>query len=133
MRRREDFEIAVRRGRRAGRRLLAIHLAEDPRVLTTVPPGACRVGFVVSRGVGGAVVRNRVRRRLRALMAARAARLPVPSLTVVRANPASASASSHELAEDLDGALTRLLGPAGPAPVAAGRDADPEDTPGGYR
>jgi ribonuclease P protein component len=33
--------------------------------------GIARVGFVVPRSVGGAVVRNRVRRRLRALMRAR--------------------------------------------------------------
>jgi ribonuclease P protein component len=30
--------------------------------------GLCRVGFVISRRVGGAVVRNRVRRRLREIV-----------------------------------------------------------------
>lgn len=34
-------------------------------VLTGAPPGAARIGLITSRRVGGAVVRNRVRRLLR--------------------------------------------------------------------
>jgi ribonuclease P protein component len=70
-----------------------------------------RVGFVVNKAVGNAVLRNRVHRRLRAVMAARLADLPPGSLTVVRALPSSASASYDDLVADVDGALSRLPGP----------------------
>jgi ribonuclease P protein component len=67
-----------------------------------------RVGFVVARAVGNAVVRNRVKRRLRHLMAARLTMLPDGVSVVVRANPAAAAASSAELGRDLDSCLSRL-------------------------
>jgi ribonuclease P protein component len=67
------------------------------------------VGFVVSKAVGGAVIRNQVKRRLRHLMRDRVARLPRGSLLVVRANPPAASARSENLAAELDVALDRLL------------------------
>jgi len=70
-----------------------------------------RVGFVVNKAVGNAVLRNRVHRRLRAVMAARLSDLPPGSLTVVRALPSSASASYDDLVADVDGALSRLSGP----------------------
>jgi ribonuclease P protein component len=68
-----------------------------------------RVGFVVNKAVGNAVLRNRVHRRLRAVMAARLLELPRGSLTVVRALPSSASASYDDLVADVDGALQRVL------------------------
>jgi len=71
-----------------------------------LPP---RVGFVVSRAVGGAVVRNRTKRRLRALMAARLERLPLGSDVVVRANPVAAQANSAELGLELDRLLARVI------------------------
>lgn len=78
LRRREDFATAVRRGRRAGRPLLVVHLrsgATDPHVTgENVPPP--RAGFVVSKAVGGAVVRTAVKRRLRHLVRERLALLP---------------------------------------------------------
>jgi ribonuclease P protein component len=67
------------------------------------------VGFVVNKAVGNAVLRNRVHRRLRAVLATRLPDLPAGSLMVVRALPSSASASYDELAADVDAALTRLL------------------------
>jgi ribonuclease P protein component len=67
-----------------------------------------KVGFVTNKAVGNAVVRNRVRRRLRHVMGARLSALPDGALVVVRALPASAGASSAALAADLDCALLRL-------------------------
>jgi ribonuclease P protein component len=64
-----------------------------------------RVGFIVSRAVGGAVVRNRVLRRLRHLMATRLDVLPPGSRLVVRALPPAADASSAELGQALDYAV----------------------------
>jgi ribonuclease P protein component len=77
-------------------------------------PVVARVGFVVSKAVGGAVVRTRVKRRLRAVLAQRLERLPAGSLLVVRANPAAAEATSAELARSVDRVLERVL----PAPRA---------------
>nr|WP_202514713.1 MULTISPECIES: ribonuclease P protein component [unclassified Streptomyces] len=112
LRRREDFATAVRRGRRAGRPLLVVHLrsgATDPHVTgENVPPP--RAGFVVSKAVGGAVVRTAVKRRLRHLVRERLALLPPGSLVVVRALPGSGDAGHEQLARDLDAALQRLLG-----------------------
>ncbi len=65
------------------------------------------MGFVVSRAVGGSVVRHGVTRRLRHLMRDRIGALPPGSALVVRALPAAATASSDALAHDLDAALER--------------------------
>lgn len=104
MRKRREFEAAVRRGRRAGRRLLVAHLgaADD----TDSRP---RVGFVVSRAVGNAPTRNRVRRRLRHLMADRLEQLPEQARLVVRVLPAAASASFADLSRELDALIDRLV------------------------
>ena len=64
-----------------------------------------RAGFVVSKAVGNAVVRNTVRRRLRHLVRERLAELPAGSTLVVRALPAAAEASYARLGADLDAAL----------------------------
>ncbi|MCX5227348.1 ribonuclease P protein component [Streptomyces sp. NPDC006553] len=112
LRRREDFATAVRRGRRAGRPLLVVHLrsgATNPHAPGESAPPA-RAGFVVSKAVGGAVVRNRVKRRLRHLVRDRLAELPPGSLVVVRALPGAGDAEHAQLSRDLDAALQRLLG-----------------------
>ena len=106
MRRSSDFDAAVRKGRRAGRQSLVVHLS---LVDVDVADAPARVGFVVSRAVGSAVVRNRVKRRLRHLTRERLGLLPPGSLTVVRANRAAAGASAAELAHDLDAALSTVL------------------------
>ncbi|MEV7427185.1 MULTISPECIES: ribonuclease P protein component [unclassified Streptomyces] len=112
LRRREDFATAVRRGRRAGRPLLVVHLrsgSTDPHAPgESAPPS--RAGFVVSKAVGGSVVRNVVKRRLRHLIRDRLSELPPGSLVVVRALPGAGDADHAQLARDLDAAFRRLLG-----------------------
>lgn len=95
----------MRRGRRAGRRLLVGHLGK-----AVDDDSSPKVGFVVSRAVGNAPTRNRVRRRLRHLAAQRLAELPADARLVVRANPQAATASFAELGADLDAVLRRLVG-----------------------
>lgn len=100
MRRSADFERAVRRGARAGRNTLVVHL-----VTRTDPGPGPAVGFVVSKGVGNAVTRNRVKRRLRALATERLGTLPADADLVVRALAPAAEADYATLGAELDGAL----------------------------
>ncbi|MFI0369513.1 ribonuclease P protein component [Actinomadura sp. 1N219] len=114
MRRRDDFTLAVRRGRRAGRPNVVVHLLHPDESPDRAGGGAAPplVGFIVARTVGNAVVRNTARRRLRHLMRPHLDRLPAGSLLVVRANPSAGTARPDELAADLESALDRLLRPA---------------------
>lgn len=100
------FRRTVRTGRRAGSAALVVHLAGPPVVDI---PAAPRVGFVVGRQVGPAVVRNRVRRRLRHLTRELLDRLPESTETVVRALPPAAAMSSEELRAELVRCLDRVL------------------------
>ncbi|GAA4876090.1 hypothetical protein GCM10025788_13730 [Serinicoccus chungangensis] len=81
-----------------------------PDATAVASGGACpRVGFVVSKAVGNAVVRNRTARRLRHLVAARTGDLPPASDVVVRALPPASRATTAELGAALDHALGRVL------------------------
>jgi ribonuclease P protein component len=107
MRRRSEFTAAVRRGSRSGRKLLTGHLlAPAAGTGEDRPP---RAGFVVNRAVGIAVVRNRVRRRLRVLVREYLSSLPRGSLLVVRAHPQAATASQADLAAELDLVMSTLV------------------------
>jgi ribonuclease P protein component len=109
LRRREEFAATIRGGRRAGRGALVVHLTTE--IPSSPARATARAGFVVSRAVGNAVARNRVRRRLRHLVRARLAGLPAGADIVVRALPGSAERDWAELAHDLDKALERALTP----------------------
>jgi len=101
------FRAASRRGRRAGSRTLVAHLLlPDEQQAVGMP--APRVGFVVSKAVGNAVVRNRVKRRLRHAVRAWLPRLPRGAVLVVRAQPAAAAAAYAELDDDLGRCLQRV-------------------------
>lgn len=93
----------VTQRRRAGTPLLVVHSA-----VGTDPGRPARVGLVVSRAVGNAVVRHRVSRRLRHLAADRLPLVGESRDLVLRATPAAATASSVELGAALDDALARL-------------------------
>jgi len=71
--------------------------------------GAVRFGFTVSKKVGGAVERNRVRRRLREIVRLSAAQsLHGGSDYVMVGRRAALDMSFSRLAEDYAGALARL-------------------------
>ena len=112
LRRRTDFASTLRagRGRTGGRTdtapaLLVVHRVSAHGDAAGEGPQP-QAGFVVSRAVGGAVVRNRVRRRLRHLVAARLGGFPPGTRLVVRALPPAATASWAQLGTALDSALT---------------------------
>ncbi len=68
--------------------------------------GPPRVAFAIGRKVGGAVERNRLRRRLRALLRDPARPLP-PGTYLVAAAPGATSAGFDELARHLEVAVAR--------------------------
>ncbi len=70
-----------------------------------------RAGFVVSKAVGNAVTRNKVKRRLRALVGSRLEGLPPGSSLVVRALPSAAARSYEKMGVDLDEALAAAQAP----------------------
>jgi ribonuclease P protein component len=127
--RRDEFTCVLRRGRRAGRTLVVMHaLIPDPPAGPD-SPASPRVGLVVSKAVGGSVVRHRVARRLRHLMAERLDLLPAGTRIVLRALPRSAGADSARLGRELDRALRTLL-PAGNPPAGATVTATDVTAPG---
>lgn len=105
MRRSAEFELTVRRGSRAGRALLTGYLLVREDGAAQAP----LVGFVVSKAVGNAVVRNKVRRRLRSVVRGYLPALPGGSLLVVRAHPQAAAARQADLAAELDLVMVRLM------------------------
>jgi ribonuclease P protein component len=68
-----------------------------------------RVGLVVSKAVGNAVVRNRTKRVLRALMSSRIDRLPQGVDVVIRAKTDLPGTSTATLGRDLDKLLATVL------------------------
>lgn len=121
VRRRSEYAVVIRAGRRAGRRTLVVHRYHG------ADAGPARAGFVVSRAVGGAVVRNRVRRRLRHLVRGHLAELPPGTLLVVRALPAAAGASADQLRADLAAGISATGG----ASAVSGTGPAGDSVPGG--
>ena len=64
------------------------------------PAADTRVGFITSRRVGGAVVRNRVRRRLRELVRLSRPGFPAGKWVVVIARQHAANASFEAIQEE---------------------------------
>jgi ribonuclease P protein component len=114
LRRREDFSLAVRRGRRATRGSLVVHLVSSEDVSNPARSPETRAGFVVSKAVGDAVTRNKVKRRLRHLIRDHLADLPAGSDVVVRALPSAATRSYQELEADLSVAIRAAMRPRAP-------------------
>ena len=101
LRRSLDFQAV----QRAGRRQTAPHLV----VLCLKREGAARFGVSVSRKVGGAVVRNRVKRRLRE--AIRHHRHGIAGVDVVFiAKPSAAAATGSDLSASVKLVLSQVRG-----------------------
>jgi ribonuclease P protein component len=99
LRTRLEFQALQANGRSRADRLLSVRVA--PNAL-----GHDRFGISTARSVGGAVVRNRVRRRIREILRRMQAGTGPGRDILIVARPASATASF----EELRAALTRLIG-----------------------
>ncbi len=102
LRKRSEFLLVQNTGRRAkGRHVVVLALPNGQ--------SGSRLGLTVSKRVGNAVVRNRVRRRLRELVRTGAVRLPSGADVVVIAYPSAASVGTLALQDDLRRCLGRLV------------------------
>jgi ribonuclease P protein component len=99
-----DFDAVYRHGRSVSTRFLVLYSFDRDE-----DGGDPRLGLAVPRAVGGAVVRNRVKRQLREIWRERLARVPAGKdyVIVVRPGlPEAAEARGHEwLVERVDEVL----------------------------
>ncbi|QSB05372.1 ribonuclease P protein component [Natronoglycomyces albus] len=126
IRRRSEFTSVLRGGTRAARGGVVVHWSSRqarsgllPRTLTETPqtftgaghnidsqpqdpePGAMRAGFVVSKAVGNAVIRNKVKRRLRHAVMETHSQWPSDVDVVIRATPSASKRTFHQLKDDI--------------------------------
>ena len=95
----EDFRRILRTGRKSRSALGTVAIADSAST-------SFRCGVITSKAVGGAVVRNRVRRRVRAACAALAPSLGGKDL-VVRCGEEAPHLSYHEILSFLDAAVEK--------------------------
>lgn len=100
LRRRADFDAISRDGTARSTPLLVLRWLRTGRAES-------RIGLSTPRTVGGAVARNRLRRRLRELLRARLARIGPGWDLLVIARPAAGEVGHAELAAALDALLKR--------------------------
>jgi len=94
-----DFSTTLRSGVRVGRRNLVLSAC------LSSPDSPGRFGFIVSKAVGNAVVRNLVKRRLREIGARLLQEHPTGIDVVVRSLPAAAQADWEGLVADMEQAF----------------------------
>jgi ribonuclease P protein component len=102
MTRSTEFSTTVSKGVRSAQPDLVLHMAN-----VVGDPSGPRVGLVVSKAVGNAVVRHRVSRRLRHSVYPVLDQLQPGDRLVIRALPGAATATSERLAHELSAALRR--------------------------
>jgi ribonuclease P protein component len=100
-----DFSATTRHGVSATSRSVVAYLRVPSEAQVNEP---ARVGLVVSRAVGGSVVRHRVSRRLRSAVRPFLESLPAGSMMVLRALPAAGTDS--DLGSATASAVERVIG-----------------------
>jgi ribonuclease P protein component len=116
-----EFERVYRQGRSKGNRFLVLYAfprsEEGNEGAVSSEEEGPRLGLSVSRKVGGAVDRNRVKRVLREAFWQEAERLPSGSDYVVVARPDARDLAEREGTEGMRTALAELVDGLGGAPA----------------
>jgi len=115
-----EFERVYRQGKSKGNRFLVLYAfprEEDASAPSSAEEEGPRLGLSVSRKVGGAVDRNRVKRVLREAFWQEAERLPSGSDYVVVARPDARDLAEREGTEGMRTALAELVDGLGGAPA----------------
>jgi ribonuclease P protein component len=110
VRRSAEFRRVTARGRRAASGMFVVLASESAS--TTCDPAKSRLGITVSRKVGGAVVRNRVKRRIREWFRAERGSLGRGVDWVVIARPPAAGLARGEAEAELSRLSRAVLGAA---------------------
>jgi ribonuclease P protein component len=124
-----EFERVYRQGRSKSNRFLVLYsFPRDEETPESDDDGGPRLGLSVSRRVGGAVDRTRVKRLLREAFWVEAERLPAGADYVVVARPDARDLAEREGMSGIRSALVELVdglaGSAGSSPDPAGPGAD---------
>jgi len=104
-----EFERVYRQGRSKGNRFLVLYAFPREDGAPAADGGTPRLGLSVSRRVGGAVERSRVKRVLREAFWAEAARLPEGSDYVIVARPEARGLAEREGTAGVGRALAELV------------------------
>jgi ribonuclease P protein component len=104
-----DFDAVYRQGRSVSTRFLVLYwFARNDEAIAEGP----RLGLAVPKAVGTAVVRNRMKRKLREVFRARSAELPRDNDYVLVARPGLAEAAESRGHEWLTERVEEILGKA---------------------